>query len=53
LLYSGSTPPTHVILLMRIYGGTISASDRNVLSILCLYGAEKLTPTGRRESWPG
>ncbi|KIK33680.1 hypothetical protein CY34DRAFT_18221 [Suillus luteus UH-Slu-Lm8-n1] len=34
---------------MRIYGGTISTSDRNVLSIFYLYGAEKLSPTGRRE----
>jgi nucleolar pre-ribosomal-associated protein 1 len=36
--------PSHVIPLMRIYGGTISASDRNLLNIFRLYEAEKLTP---------
>ncbi|KAG1766782.1 ribosome 60S biogenesis N-terminal-domain-containing protein, partial [Suillus occidentalis] len=36
--------PSHVIPLMRIYGGTISASDRNLLSIFRLYETEKLTP---------
>ncbi|KAG2356040.1 ribosome 60S biogenesis N-terminal-domain-containing protein [Suillus spraguei] len=36
--------PSHIIPLMRIYGGTISSSDRNLLSIFRLYEAEKLTP---------
>ncbi|KAG1888586.1 ribosome 60S biogenesis N-terminal-domain-containing protein [Suillus subluteus] len=36
--------PSHIIPLMRIYGGTISASDRNLLNIFRLYEAEKLTP---------
>ncbi|KAG2153453.1 ribosome 60S biogenesis N-terminal-domain-containing protein [Suillus bovinus] len=36
--------PSHVIPLMRIYGGTISASDRNLLNIFRLFEAERLTP---------
>ncbi|KAG0699762.1 hypothetical protein DFH29DRAFT_990668 [Suillus ampliporus] len=37
--------PSHIVPLVRIYGGTISAADRNLLSIFRLYEAEKLTPT--------
>ncbi|KAG2124689.1 ribosome 60S biogenesis N-terminal-domain-containing protein [Suillus clintonianus] len=36
--------PSHLVPLVRIYGGTISAADRNLLSIFRLYEAEKLTP---------
>jgi nucleolar pre-ribosomal-associated protein 1 len=36
--------PSHVVPLVRIYGGTISAADRRLLSIFRLYEAEKLTP---------
>lgn len=36
--------PSHVIPLMHIYGGTISASDRNLLNIFRLYETEKRTP---------
>ncbi|KAG2064664.1 hypothetical protein BDR04DRAFT_237567 [Suillus decipiens] len=36
--------PSHVISLICIYGGTISCSDKNLLSIFHLYEAEKLTP---------
>ncbi|KAG2065911.1 hypothetical protein BDR04DRAFT_127854 [Suillus decipiens] len=36
--------PSRVIPPMRIYGGTISSSDRNLLSIFCLYETDKSTP---------
>ncbi|KAG1894474.1 uncharacterized protein F5891DRAFT_1255164 [Suillus fuscotomentosus] len=36
--------PSHVMSLVRIYGGTISASDRNLLNIFRLFEAERLTP---------
>jgi hypothetical protein len=38
--------PSHVIPLLRIYGGTISASDRNQLSIFRLY--HPFSPSGHR-----
>ncbi|KAG2045770.1 hypothetical protein BDR06DRAFT_1015311 [Suillus hirtellus] len=36
--------PSHVMSLVRIYGGTISASDRNLLNIFRFFEAERLTP---------
>ncbi|KAG1740308.1 ribosome 60S biogenesis N-terminal-domain-containing protein [Suillus lakei] len=41
---SNTCQPSHVVPLVRIYGGTISVADRNLLSIFRLYEAEKLTP---------
>lgn len=36
--------PSHLVPLVRVYGGTISAADRRLLGIFRLYEAEKLTP---------
>ncbi|KAG1791586.1 ribosome 60S biogenesis N-terminal-domain-containing protein [Suillus plorans] len=36
--------PSHIMPLVRIYGGTISASDRNLLNIFRLFEVERLTP---------
>ncbi|KAG1732030.1 uncharacterized protein EDB91DRAFT_1058414 [Suillus paluster] len=37
--------PSHIVPLVRIYGGTVSVADRNLLSVFRLYEAEKHMPT--------